>query len=136
VSSPDQDNIHLIRDVFHRWNSTGSPPPDDLIAPDFELHSRLAEANGTPYVGPGGVRAWVADLNDAFGSFRFELEELEEGPPGRVLALGRIEVEGRGSGAGLEQPAAWLIDVRDGRLARMELFADQDEARTAAGVAH
>jgi ketosteroid isomerase-like protein len=136
VSSPHQDNIQLVRDVFHRWNTSGSPPPDDLIALDFELHSPLAEGHGGPYVGPGGVRAWIADLNDAYGSFRFELEELDEGPPGRVLALGRIAVEGRGPAAGLEQPAAWLIDVRDGRLARMQLFADQDEARTAAGVAH
>jgi ketosteroid isomerase-like protein len=136
VSWPNQDNIHLVRDVFHRWNTSGSPPPDDLIAPDFELHSRLAESNGVPYLGPGGVRAWVADLNDAYGSFRFELEELDEGPPGRVLAIGRIEVEGRGPGVGLEQPAAWLIDVRDGQLKRMQLFADQDEARAAAGVAH
>jgi ketosteroid isomerase-like protein len=135
VSSPSQDNIHFVRDVIHRWNTSGSPPPDELIAPDFELHSPLAESNG-PYVGPGGVRAWVADLNEVYGSFRFELEELDEGPPGRVLALGRIEVEGRGPAAGLEQPAAWLIDVRDGRLARMQLFADQDAARAAAGVAH
>jgi ketosteroid isomerase-like protein len=135
VSSPSQDNIHFVRDVFHRWNASGSPPPDDLIAPDFELHSPLADEKG-PYVGPGGVSAWVADLNDAYGSFRFELEELDEGPPGRILALGRIEVEGRGPAAGLEQPAAWLIDVRDGRLARMQLFADQDAARAAAGAAH
>ena len=136
MSAPNQDNIHLVRDVFHRWNASGSPPPDDVIAPDFELHSRLAEANGVPYVGPGGVRAWVADLNDAYGSFRFELEELEEGAPGRILAIGRIEVEGRGPGAGLEQPATWLIDVRDGQLTRMQLFADQDEARAAAGAAY
>ena len=88
------------------------------------------------FVGPGGVRAWISDLNDAYGSFRFELEELDEGPPGRILAIGRIEVEGRGGGAGLEQPAAWLIDVRDGQLTRMQLFADQEEARAAAGVAH
>ena len=135
MSAPDRDNINFVRDVFHRWNTSGNPPPDDLIAPDFELQSPLAESKG-PYVGPGGVRAWVADLNDAYGSFRFELQELDEGPPGRVLALGRIEVEGRGPAAGLEQPAAWLIDVRDGRLARMELFSDQDAARAAAGAAH
>ena len=68
---------------------------------------------------------------------RFELEDLEELRPGTVLALGRIEVVGRGPAAGLEQPAAWLIRVRDGQLARMQLFAGQDEARAAAaGDAH
>jgi ketosteroid isomerase-like protein len=82
------------------------------------------------------VREWIADLNDQYGSFRFELEDLETGASSRVLALGRIEVEGRGPAAGLEQPAAWVIEVRDGQLTRMELYADQEEARVVAGVAH
>jgi ketosteroid isomerase-like protein len=131
MTAPRAD-IHLVRNVFHAWNTTGSPPDDELIAPDFELHSPLAAARGGAYVGRSGVLAWVADLNEAYGNFRFELEDLEELRPGTVLALGRIEVEGRGPAAGLEQPAAWLIDVRDGRLARMELFGGQDEARAAA----
>jgi ketosteroid isomerase-like protein len=130
VTLPDPD-IHLVRDVFHDWNSTGDPPPDELIAPDFELHSPLAGARGAPYVGPAGVRDWIGDLNEAYGNFRFELEDLEQTAPGHVLALGRIEVEGRGPAAGLEEPAAWVIEVRDGKLARMELFHDQDEARAA-----
>jgi ketosteroid isomerase-like protein len=128
--------IQVVRDMFHKWNATGSPPADALIAPGFELHSPLARGHGGPYLGPAGVREWIADLNDQYGSFRFELEDLETGASSRVLALGRIEVEGRGPAAGLEQPAAWVIEVRDGQLTRMELYADQEEARVVAGVAH
>jgi ketosteroid isomerase-like protein len=133
MKAPRAD-IHLVRDVFHGWNTTGDPPAEGVIAPDFELHSPLAQARGGPYVGPDGVLAWVADLNESYGNFRFEVADLEELAPGRVLAIGRIEVEGRGPAAGLEQPAAWVIDIRDGQLARMQLFADQDEARAAAGA--
>ena len=129
-------NVNLVRDVFHAWNTTASLPSDDVIAPDFELHSPLAERHGHPYVGPGGVREWIADINESFGGFGFELEDVEEAPGGRVLVLGRIEVEGQGPAPGLERPAAWVIDVRDGRLARMQLFADQDEARAVAVGAH
>lgn len=136
MKAPRAD-IHLVRDVFHTWNTTGNPPDDELIADDFELHSPLAQAHGGAYVGRGGVLEWVADLNETYGNFSFELEDLEELRPGTVLALGRIEVVGRGPAAGLEQPAAWLIDVRDGQLARMQLFAGQDDARAAAaGGAH
>ena len=127
-------NVRLVRDFFHRWNQTGEPPADDLIAPDFELRSRLAERHGHPYVGPDGVREWIADLNEVYGGLRFALEDLEEGAEGRILAVGRIEAEGRGPAPGLEQPAAWAIEIRDGRLARAELFEDQDEARAAVGV--
>jgi ketosteroid isomerase-like protein len=128
--------VQLVRDMFHDWNTTGTPPSDALIAPDFELHSPLARAHGGPYVGPAGVREWIADLNDQYGSFRFELEDLRPGPSSRLLALGRIEIEGRGPAAGLEQRAAWVIDVRDGQLTRMELYDDQEAARVVAGVAH
>ena len=129
-------NVNLVRDVFHAWNTVGDLPSDDVIAPDFELHSGLAERHGHPYVGPEGVRQWIADVNELFGGFGFELEDVEEAPGGRVLAIGRIEVEGKGPAPGLERPAGWVIEVRDGLLARMQLFADQDEARIVAAGAH
>jgi ketosteroid isomerase-like protein len=123
-------NINLVRRMFHDWNHSGDPPGDTLISADFELHSPMAREHGGPYLGPDGVHAWVHDLSERYPGFTFELEALEE-RDGRVLALGEIEVEGRGTGIGFCQPAGWVIDIRDGRFVRMELFTDPEAARTA-----
>ncbi len=43
-----------------------------------------------------------------------------------MLVLGHWVARGRGSGLGFErQPAAWLLDLRDGKVVRMETFTEQ-----------
>jgi ketosteroid isomerase-like protein len=54
---------------------------------------------------------------------------------GRVLVLGDLHMRGRESGVELDQPLGWLLTFRDGKLLRYEVFADQGEARRAAGLA-
>ena len=48
------------------------------------------------------------------------------------LAIG---ARGRGSGVELEnQAAAWLSEVKDGKVVRMQTYTDRAEALEAAGV--
>lgn len=124
------ENVQLVRSMFNHWNRDAQTPPHEQIAEDFELHSPMAAQRGEPYRGAAGVSEWIADLNDRFGRFIFELDELLE-RDGRVLALGRIEVEARGSAAGLDRGAGWLIDLSNGKLTRIVVFLDRQEARAA-----
>ena len=45
-----------------------------------------------------------------------------------VVATGSISMRGRQSGLDLEQPASWVVELRDGRLLRLRNFVDPDEA--------
>jgi ketosteroid isomerase-like protein len=123
-------NVELVRQLFHDWNYQRAIPRDELLAPDFEFHSPLADERGEPYRGAAGARQWVTDLNERYGSFAFELDELEERGE-LILALGRIEVEGLGTAPGMTEPAGWLIEIRDGRFRRMEMFTNVEAARAA-----
>jgi ketosteroid isomerase-like protein len=46
-----------------------------------------------------------------------------------------MRLRGRTSGVALDAPAAWLCDMRDGRVARIRFFADSEAALAAAGAA-
>jgi ketosteroid isomerase-like protein len=50
--------------------------------------------------------------------------------PDRLLVVGRVRYRGRGSGAAMEMPAAWIFDFEDGRCIRLETFSRRvEEAR-------
>jgi hypothetical protein len=50
------------------------------------------------------------------------------------LVLGAIDLEGKASGVGIEQPMGWLLELQDGKLARMFFYSSHAEAREAAGL--
>jgi ketosteroid isomerase-like protein len=52
----------------------------------------------------------------------------------RVLALGRLEGRGRGSGVQVEWPIGVISDYREGTIWRTRAFTDHGEALRAAGL--
>jgi hypothetical protein len=98
-----------------------------------EIHSAAGDLTGTTYRGQEGLRRWVSDMHEAFDEWQLELVELEEFAPGRVLGVGTVHLRGRGSGATVDLPCAWLLDHRDGVMTRFEPFPNRvDEARAIA----
>ena len=60
--------------------------------------------------------------------------ELEQEVTDRALATIDMRGRGRGSGAPAEMRIYQLWTYRDGRVVRMEMFTDRDDARRAAGL--
>jgi ketosteroid isomerase-like protein len=123
-----------IREGFARWNR-GEHTFDPLwIHPDVEIHSAVGVVTGNVYRGREGLAQWVADMEEVFDEWQLEIDELDEVTPGRVLGIGSVHLRGRGSGAPVDQPCAWLLDHVDGLLTRFEPFLNRvDEARAIAG---
>ncbi len=122
--------IALVRGIFEAWNHSGTAPPDDAVASDFELHSALSEERGEPYRGPAGLHEWLHDLGERLPGYTFEPDEIDV-HGSRLLVLGTIQHEGFGTAPGYAAPGAMLVTVRDGRLARIDVFTDQESARAA-----
>ena len=80
------------------------------------------------------MRRWVEDLGHDWEVFETHQEEFL--PAGdRVLVLGHWHARARGSRVELKgQPASWVIDLRDGKVARLQTFTDRVEALEAAGL--
>jgi ketosteroid isomerase-like protein len=74
------------------------------------------------------VRRWTG----AFADFAFEVEELIDAGDSVVMVLRQVG-RGKGSEASVEMKMAWLYTVQDGRIVRVNMFADREEALAAAG---
>lgn len=116
-----------IRDGFAGWNRGERTFDPQWTHPDIEIHSVAASLSGSVYRGHEGLERWVSDMEEAFDEWELELHELEEVSPSRVLGVGAIHLRGRGSGATVDQPCAWLLDHVDGMLTRFEPFLNRVE---------
>ena len=75
----------------------------------------------------------ISEISDAWEDFREEKEQLIN-VGDKVLALQTIAGRGRASGVEVRAPGALIWTIRDGRVARVEVFYDQTEALKAVGL--
>jgi ketosteroid isomerase-like protein len=124
---------HRIRDGFARWNRGEHSFDPEWVHPDVEIHTAAGVFTGSVYRGREGLERWVSDMEEAFDEWELEIDELDEVKPGRVLGIGSVHLRGRGSGAPVDEPCAWVLDHADGLLTRFEPYLNRvEEAREAA----
>ena len=131
-----EENVEIVREFVAAalrldWQRAGA-----LIDPDVEL---LGTVGGLE---DGRVSHGLAELVRSFETEDSEAWEERRLEPREFAHVGDLVVvllheyrRGRGSGVELEADTAVVFTVRDGRIARMQGFMDQDAARNAAGLA-
>ena len=100
---------------------------------DVRLESPVAAIEGA-YEGPRGIRRLFRDFRDAIPDFRLEIERLDTAGPDQVLALLRGSASGRVSGVPLHFALANLYELAEGKIRRVRVFVDPDEAKAAANA--
>jgi ketosteroid isomerase-like protein len=97
----------------------GVVPPDLSAEPDA-------------YRGHAGLLRYFELFEEVVDGLRFEAERLTEVAPGALVGLAFISGRGRESGIPVEMRVPLAVAVREGRIARMDAYADWDDALAAA----
>jgi ketosteroid isomerase-like protein len=125
-------NSEIAERFVDHWNETGEPPWDELD-PDVVFVIDPSSFVAGTYRGHDGIRALIRLTEEIFDEFRYEVDELIEIGES-VLAVGRLRVRGKQSGATGTQSGAWLIRVRDGRIVSYRSYLRREEALEAVGL--
>jgi ketosteroid isomerase-like protein len=83
------------------------------------------------YRGFAGVRKFWAEFVSTWESYRVETQKFDDAGD-RVAVV--VRIVGRTHGLEVDDTRSTLLTVRDGRVVRVESFADPDGARAAAGL--
>jgi ketosteroid isomerase-like protein len=128
-----RENVEIVRRGYDYFRSTGEPASHEM-SPDFvwDMSTFAGWPEKQVYEGPDGARefltAWVSAWED------WELESIELIDAGeRVVAIQRQRGKAKESGITVDMVFAQVWTVSNGRLVRMEMYADPAEALEAVG---
>ena len=117
-------------DLFERRDMEGVFA---IAADDVEVGGASELPNSGTYHGHEGFLTWLAQWLDAWDEFTIDLLDVEAIDDEQVVA--DVDQHGRGKGSGLEvtqRGLAYLVRVRDGRVARIFLYPTRAAALAAA----
>jgi ketosteroid isomerase-like protein len=138
VTWTSHENVETAQRSFREFNRSFADCADDyydLLDEDVEWIPITALVDGRTHRGPAAVRRWVDEMRRDWEVYEIRWTEARDLGDGRVLAFGIWHARGRRGGVQLcYEQAAWLIDVRGGKLTRLQTFTERSKALEAAGL--
>ena len=106
------ESVELVSRAFSAFNGRD----------EVELLSQ-----GRVYRGHDGVREALADVGSEFEELRNDPRRwLDLGE--RLVVAGRLVAKERRGGLRIDIPGAWLCELRDGKVAYLRAFTDEEAA--------
>jgi ketosteroid isomerase-like protein len=126
-----QENVQTVRRAIAAINARDIDAYLDCCAENVELLLPMA---GAEYLGADGIKRFFTDIEDTGPDFRIEVQRVQAIADSSVLAFLRVGSTGRASGIVTAAESANVYDFIDGKIGRVRIFLDRDEALKAVGV--
>ncbi len=123
-----KQNVHVVREMLEDYVRGDYEAALPAFAHDVEVVTALERFHG-----PAGVVEEAKRWEDMWSDYRFEVEDLL-GSGDRVVLLYHQVGKAKGSGVEVEERAAWVYTLREGKIARVEMFQDRETALRTARV--
>jgi ketosteroid isomerase-like protein len=129
-----QEDMDAVKALFVAFADRDLDAVARVLDPTVEIRPAIVGGpEGVVYRGLSGNSDFWADIDAAWAEFRIEPEEFRD-LGGRVLVLGRAFARGRESGVAIDEPAAWIAELRQGKIVGFRSFSNQRAALEAAGL--
>jgi ketosteroid isomerase-like protein len=126
-------NVEVVRRWLPHWMVNDWSRADEWFHPEVEFAFTVEPDLGTTRgIGPMS-RAWNDYLN-AWETFEGELEDIIDAGE-HVVVFGRIRGRGKTSGIEVDAAISNVFTLRDGKIVRLALIPDRDEALRQVGLA-
>jgi ketosteroid isomerase-like protein len=128
VKAVRKENVEVVRDML-----------EDYVRGDYEaalpVFSRAVEVLTSleRFHGLTGVVEEAKRWEEMWSDYRFEVHALVDAGD-KVVLLYRQVGKAKESGVEVEERAGWVYTLREGKIARVEMFQDRETALRAAGV--
>jgi ketosteroid isomerase-like protein len=112
------------------WQQVLADLDSDVAVDDLDI-----SLDTERYRGCDEFLRWIADWSESWGSWRIDGVEVRPAGDGQLIALFVMHVAGRGSGIELSRQDAMVFTLREGKIAHIVYYNDQQAALEAAGLA-
>jgi ketosteroid isomerase-like protein len=128
-----QEDVEIMHTIIEAFNRRDGGAFGAFLADDAEIVPVRAALEGTVYSGRTAATQYCAAVEESWEDLTWEVEEIKDGDSW-VLAVGRIQGRGRGSGAAIDAKGAWFARFRNGLVTNFRTYPDRREALAAAGI--
>jgi ketosteroid isomerase-like protein len=129
-----QENLDLTRRAFEYLERTGEVLPEafhpNIVLSLTKFPGAILPGN---FVGVEEVNEWLAEWLGAFEDWSFDIEEAFD-VGDQVVTIVRQRGKAKHGGPEVEMRFAQVGTFRDGLIARIEMYADRNEALKDAGL--
>ncbi len=129
-----QENVNLIRRGYEHVSRTGELPRE-IFHPDliWDTTTFGIGFNLKKCVGIDEANRWLAEWTEGFESWSLEIEEVFEAGD-QLVTFVRQHAKAKQGGPEVNMPIAQVWTLRDGLIARMEMYFDRADALKAVGL--
>jgi len=128
-----QENLKVVERAIAAVNERDIDGYLAYCTQDIVLRTPWAEVGGA-YEGPDAIRRFFADMEDTAPDFLLHLERLDLIGADRALAFLHLTGSGRVSGMPVDTATANVYDFDAGKIKRVQIFSDRQEALGAVGL--
>jgi ketosteroid isomerase-like protein len=131
-----QENVETMQRGFDALNRRDTEALLEGVHPEVEwcpVFQVMLGGEATVYRGHEGVREAFREWYDTLAEIHVEIWEIRDLGE-QIVGIGRIRARGQESGAEVESPGGWVVDLKDGKAIRVREFLDPKEALEAAGL--
>lgn len=129
-----QANVEVVRRAWEAYNDRGLDAALDYYAEDCVCEDVPDLPDPATYRGKEGARERERHFRETWVDWAWEPVEFIDAGDDIVVAMLVMRAHGRGSGAPVEVAAAFVYEVRDGRIVRDRAFTSRNDALEAAGL--
>jgi ketosteroid isomerase-like protein len=122
IGAVRKENLQVVREMLEDYLRGDYESALPAFSPDVEVVTALERFHGH-----AGVVDEAKRWEEMWSDYRFDVEELVDSGDKVVLLyhqLGRA----KGSGIQVEERAGWVYTLREGKIARVEMFQDRESA--------
>jgi ketosteroid isomerase-like protein len=128
-------NTDVVSQLIARVNEDDIDAALRHITPDATLDWSLSEApDSGVFRGRQAWHDWMSGRAADLVGAHFELKELVDVPPDRVMSVAYLRGRGRASGLEIDALGAAVWTLAGGRVTGIKMYQTRDEALAAAGV--
>ena len=130
-----QENVEIVRRAalaagdgdFSRFEAASDP------SIEWDMSGVAGWVEQEIYRGPQ-VFEFLEGWRQSWEGWHFEVEDVLEGAGGQVLAGIHERAKGADTGASVDQRPYLVLTLRDGKIVRVQMFSDRQEALEAVGL--
>jgi ketosteroid isomerase-like protein len=127
-----QENVETVVRAIAAINARDIHGYRACCTENVELLLPLA---GAEYLGADGIKRFFTDIEDIGPDLRIEVQRVQALGDSNAMAFLRVGATGRASGIVTGAESANVYDFIDGKISRVRIFLERDEALKAVGLA-